>query len=162
MKWGIISNLEGKSKVSDDNCTEMMTAESLDLRLSAFLVNASVGCCKEWSIVVNNTRYIGSERLKGKSSFVVTDKIKDDCGVQCETKKERNRRLLCKHQESYGRPVNVRLTFTANTPGDRWRYVKRVPGYPLAQGSPPLGKAYGLRQLKTVRDCSEDSSGWGS
>ena len=59
--------------------------------------------------MVNSTRYICSERPKGKSSFVVTDVIKDAFEVQYETKKkERNRRLLLKYQESYGRPVKGR------------------------------------------------------
>ena len=58
--------------------------------------------------MVNNTCYICSDRPKGESSFVVTDKIKDDCEVKYETKREHNRRLLIKHQESYGHPVKGR------------------------------------------------------
>ena len=73
--------------------------------------------------MINNTRYIGSERPKGKSSFVVTVEIKDDCGVQYETKKERNRRLLLQHQKSYGRPVKGRKF---KHPSNSLRHVKRL------------------------------------
>jgi len=105
MNGGIISNLERKSKLNDDDCTETTAAESLDLSLDAFSINESVNCRKEWSIVVNNTRYICSERPEGKSSFVVTDEIRDDCEVQYETTKERNTRLLLQHQKSYVHPA---------------------------------------------------------
>ena len=73
--------------------------------MDAFSINESVNCRKEWSIVVNNTRYICSERPKGKSSFVVTDEIRDVCEVQYGTTKERNTRLLLQHQKSYVRPA---------------------------------------------------------
>ena len=46
VKGGIISNLGGKSNLSDDNGTEMTAAESLDLSLDAFSTNASVGWSK--------------------------------------------------------------------------------------------------------------------
>ena len=72
---------------------------------------------------MNNTRYIGSERPKGKSYFVVTDEIKDDCGVQYETKKEHNRRLLLQHQESYECPVKGRKY---EHPSNSLRHAKRL------------------------------------
>ena len=42
MNGGIISHLEKKFKLNDDNCTEMTAAESLDLSLDAFSINESV------------------------------------------------------------------------------------------------------------------------
>ena len=78
LKGEIISNLKGKSALNDDNGTEMTVIESLDLSLDAFPINESVGWHKYWSMVVNNTCYIGSEIPKRKSSFVVIDEIKDD------------------------------------------------------------------------------------
>ena len=116
VKRETISNLEGKSKLNDDNGTEVTDTVSLDISLDAFSVKESVGCRKEWSIVLNNTRYIGSERPKGNSSFIVTDEIKDDYATNNETKKERNRRLLLQHQESYKRPVKGRkFKYTNNS-----------------------------------------------
>ena len=75
--------------------------------------------------MVNNTRYICSERPKGKSSFVVTDEVKDDCEVKYETKEECNRWLLIKHQESYGRPVKGRRF---KHPSNSLRREKRMQG----------------------------------
>ena len=75
MEEGSSSNLEGKSKQSDDNGTEMTEAESLDLSLDAYSISES----------------------------------ENDCEVQHETKKERNRRLLLQHQKSYVRPVKGRI-----------------------------------------------------
>ena len=75
--------------------------------------------------MVNNTRYIGSERPKGKSSFIVTDEIRDDYEVRYETTKERNTRLLIKHQESCGRPVNGRRF---KHPSNSLRHEKRMQG----------------------------------
>ena len=115
VKRETISNLEGKSKLNDDNGTEVTDTVSLDISLDAFSVKESVGCRKEWSIVLNNTRYIGSERPKGNSSFIVTDEIKDDYATNNETKKERNRRLLLQHQESYKRPVSRKFKYTNNS-----------------------------------------------
>ena len=39
MKEEIISNIEGKSKLNNDNGTEMTASESLDLSLDAFSIN---------------------------------------------------------------------------------------------------------------------------
>ena len=39
----IISNLEGKFKLNDDNGTYMTSAESLNLNLAAFSINESEG-----------------------------------------------------------------------------------------------------------------------
>ena len=46
MNGGIISNLERKSRLNNDNCTEMTVAESLDLSLDAFSINELVSCHK--------------------------------------------------------------------------------------------------------------------
>ena len=94
LKGEKISNVEGKFKLNDDNDTEMTDAESLDLSLDAFSINESEGWRKNWSVVVNNTRYIGNKRPKGKLSFVATDKSKDDYVTESGTKKDRNRGVL--------------------------------------------------------------------
>ena len=119
----IISNIEGKSKLNDENATEMMVAESLDLSLDACSISESVSLRKEWSMLVNNTHYIGNERPNGKSSFVVMDEIKDDYVIQSETKNERNRRLLLQHQETYGCPDKGR---NCKRPSNSLRHVKRL------------------------------------
>lgn len=54
MNGGIISNLERKSKLNEDNCTEMTAAESLDLSLDTFSINGSVSWRKDWSVVVSD------------------------------------------------------------------------------------------------------------
>ena len=46
VKRETISNLEGKSKLNDDNGTEITVAESLDLSLDYFSINDSVSWCK--------------------------------------------------------------------------------------------------------------------
>ena len=53
MNGGIISNLERKSKINEDDCTEMTAAESLDLSLDTFSINGSVIWHKDWSGVVS-------------------------------------------------------------------------------------------------------------
>ena len=104
----IISNLYGKTTLNDDNSIEITTEESLDLSLDAFSINGSAGGRKEWSMVVNNTLCIKNERPIGMSSVDANDKTKVDYVTESETKKDRNRRLLFHHQETYGCPENGR------------------------------------------------------
>ena len=54
MNGGIISHLEKKSKLNEDNCTEMTAAESLDLSLDTFSINGSVIWHKDRSVVVSD------------------------------------------------------------------------------------------------------------
>ena len=54
MNGGIISNLERKSKLNEDDCTEMTAAESLDLSLDTFSINGSVIWHKDRSVVVSD------------------------------------------------------------------------------------------------------------
>jgi len=64
-----------------------------------------------------------SERPKGKSSFVVTDNIKDAYVIQNKTKKERNRRLLLQHQDTHECPDKDRKL---KRPSNSLRHVKRL------------------------------------
>jgi len=54
MNGGIISNLERKSKINEDDCTEMTAAESLDLSLGTFSIDGSVIWHRDWSVVVSD------------------------------------------------------------------------------------------------------------
>ena len=55
----------------------MTMAEYIDHSLNEFSICESGDKRKEWTIMVNNTLYVGSERPKGKSSFGVADNIVD-------------------------------------------------------------------------------------
>ena len=54
MNGGIISNLERKFKLNEDDCTEKTAAESLDLSLDTFSINGLVIWHKDWSVVVSD------------------------------------------------------------------------------------------------------------
>ena len=71
MNGGIISNLERKSKLNEDNCTEMTAAESLDLSLDTFSINGLVIWHKDRSVVVSDETQRQIRQLierKGKRS----------------------------------------------------------------------------------------------